>query len=209
MAVLAPRYSALYPPLFSLGTPPTHGSDALIWPPLYPSLFALVAPRTGQNALSTLLLGDGVPPNRDEWTAEHWRQYAEYLERVGEDLLRRALARELELFTDCCNCRRKLSRKKQSTATERSSERGMPLNGLLEYLTHPRPKRGRKRGGENQKTAIACLAIRAELEASQLKRVTDRIAVKEFLRQQGKGAYRANKMQGVLSEMSRQRKLRK
>ena len=184
MAVFAPRHSVLYPHVWLRID---EVNDTLIWPPLYPGLLEL-----------------GVPSNRGDWTAEHWRRYAELLERMGDALLSAALAQESRLWLELHHARSKLRRRKSSSGV------GPEVGGLFNLLTRQKPVRGRKRGGKNQRTAIECLAIRAELESSGKKHVTDMMALEELLGRQGLRRFRAREQsKGVLPEMSRQRKLQK
>jgi hypothetical protein len=136
---------------------------------------------------------------REEWGVPEWRQYALFLEQSGASLVGDLQRFERELF----DARRKLARRK---AKPNSGPQGTLLTtgGLLTYRERKTP--GRKPSNKREIIAAEVIAIRAELERGGNKRVTDKLALEEWLARQGLRRSRASQNRTILNAVSEYRR---
>lgn len=129
-----------------------------------------------------------------QWGLDEWKAYAGFLERRGGNI-----ARELrETTAKLRDAERKKSRRHFT---------GKPLSGtLLTGFDEPRPRRGRP-PEDTARSALECLAIRAEIEGLG-RRVTDLEAIAEWHRRRGLRSARAKGNEGIriAKAMSRNRR---
>lgn len=155
-----------------------------VWPPQYPPPATVLSLASGN--LSPVL------PPREEWGAQEWCDYALFLERNGADLTKDLIRIEHELI----KARRRLSR------SNHSLKMGANLT-VLSLAAQRIPKtRGRKPSRKRMKIAAEVMAIRAELEVSSGKRVTDKMALGEYFNRQGMRQSRTNENRNILNAMS-------
>jgi len=109
--------------------------------------------------------------NQAGWGLDEWRLYAKVLEMGGEHLLNRLLDTQEKLSI----AEEKASRSKKTSVTQTVPEI-LPGRTLLTSATSyhsslykppkPKPKRGRKPGGEAEKIALLVMEIISEIEAT-------------------------------------------
>jgi len=127
---------------------------------------------------------------RASWGIDDWKAYAAFLETEGA-WQRQALAKsEHELML----ARSRASRRKSAVGATPS-----PL-GLLSPLP-PRGRPGPKTKGRRFADAASVLALKVTLQAER-KNVTNKAALAEWLKRQGKGHYRVNDHRSILNAMS-------
>lgn len=159
------------------------------WPPEFPRRVGLLSAHD-----------DPVTP-REEWGASEWRAYALFLEESGTSLVKDLRRFERELS----DARNKLTRRKlrpQAAPKGTMLTTGRP--GLLSYVERKKP--GRKPSNKREVIASEILAIRAELRNQGKKRVTDKLALEEWLARNGKRRSRVNENRNLLNAVSEYRK---
>ena len=160
------------------------------WPPAFPRQAGLLH-----------LFDDPVTP-REAWGASEWRSYAMFLEESGASLVHDLRRFERELS----DARKKLTRRKvRPQATPRGTLLTSGGPGLLGYY-YEQKKRGRKPSSKREVIASEILAIRAELRNQGKKRVTDKLALEEWLARNGKRRSRVNENRNLLNAVCEYRK---
>jgi hypothetical protein len=142
-------------------------------------------------------LGDPIP--REQWDAEAWKAYAQFLEEQGKYLVH-----DLRRFEeDLCRAKMRLSRRK---ANNSGNEPAGSVTGLL--FIHPEKKKaGRKKSSKTETCVREVLAIREEMETA-MPRVTDKMALEEWYARQGLRRSRARNKSArtILNAISKSRK---
>lgn len=172
--------------LFGESLPPGYWllPESRRWPPLLPG---------------GLLTGHLYPfarKPRNQWGAEDWREYAEFLEESGAAMKRDLVAARLEVYA----LRNKLRRKRGPPTPP--AVHGTLLTGLV---YPPKPKRGRRPSEDTRREAREVMAIREELERGG-GRVTDRQALEEWCARNGQRRSRALNNLRITNEISRIRR---
>lgn len=158
------------------------------WPPEFPRRRTVLSPYE-----------DEPKTPREEWGATEWRQYALFLEQSGVSLVRDLNRFERDLY----EARKKLSRRKLKPQTGPQATL-LTTVGLLSY--QEKKARGRKPTNKREVIAAEVLAIRSELESRGNKRVTDKLALEEWLVRQGKRRSRAVENRNILNAVSEYRR---
>lgn len=142
-----------------------------------------------------MLTGDYGDPQtpREQWGVDEWRAYAMFLEESGKRRARDMDRIEQELSDK----RKKLSRRKPG---------GKPQETLLCSSRREKKKPGRKPNGIREKNAAEVLAIRSELEAAGNKRITNMMALEEWLSRKGLRRSRAKDHLTIINAMSELRR---
>jgi hypothetical protein len=150
------------------------------WPPTYPRRGTLLTPSNAP----------AIP--RDAWGADEWKAYALFLEEAGGMMARRLHRTQEELR----QARTKLTRRRKPVL-------------FPNWISDPPPpkKRGRKPANHTRQIAESVLAIRAEFAGSG-RRLTDRQALAEHYKREGKRSIRASEKPArhVLNVVSQLRK---
>ena len=158
------------------------------WPPEFPRRAGLLS-----------CYEDDPKMPREEWGTAEWRKYALFLEECGASLVRDLNRFERELF----DARKRLARRKPKPQTD-SQRSLLTTSGLLAYREEK--TRGRKPSTKRLEIAAEVLAIREELEKGSNKRVTDKLALEEWLVRHGMRRSRVSENRNILNAVSAYRK---
>jgi hypothetical protein len=137
--------------------------------------------------------------DREQWTAEDWRQYAESLERAVAVLYREKQAADREakrLLHQLVDASSRLARRKKEGF----------LIGLLARLAPPplpsRPRAGRPTGSAADEAALAVLALQSEMQSRHPGKVSLQQALDQLIYVRGRAVLRGRNKRTVINRAS-------